>query len=85
MSNQRGNLSSAVELDNTSKPSKMTSVESHYVRPRTRQRVLKQPPPLDVPNINDDAAERKRVLNVLAQRRYRACFSFLTPPLYTSN
>jgi len=42
-----------------------------YVRPRTRQRIHKQPPPLDVPDISDDAAERKRVLNVLAQRRYR--------------
>ncbi|KAH8172814.1 hypothetical protein LIA77_07069 [Sarocladium implicatum] len=39
--------------------------------PRTRQRVHKDPPPLDVPDIDDDAAERKRVLNVLAQRRYR--------------
>jgi len=43
---------------------------STYVRPRTRQRVHKQPPPLSVPNINEDASERKRVLNVLAQRRY---------------
>ncbi|KAM0252277.1 hypothetical protein ACHAP5_001263 [Fusarium lateritium] len=40
-------------------------------RPRTRQRAYKQPPSLDVPNIDQDAAERKRVLNVLAQRRYR--------------
>ncbi|KAJ6444322.1 transcription activator acu-15 [Purpureocillium lavendulum] len=40
-------------------------------KPRTRQRVYKAPPPLDVPDIDDDAAERKRVLNVLAQRRYR--------------
>ncbi|KAL2691949.1 hypothetical protein Neosp_002343 [[Neocosmospora] mangrovei] len=40
-------------------------------RPRTRQRAYKKPPPLDVPHIDDDAAERKRVLNVLAQRRYR--------------
>ncbi|KAF5026721.1 hypothetical protein F66182_1189 [Fusarium sp. NRRL 66182] len=40
-------------------------------RPRTRQRVHKQPPVLEVPDIDDDAAERKRVLNVLAQRRYR--------------
>ncbi|KAJ2906343.1 hypothetical protein MKZ38_002059 [Zalerion maritima] len=40
-------------------------------RPRTRQRIYKPPPPLEVPNINKDAAERKRVLNVLAQRRYR--------------
>ncbi|CAM1511245.1 Fc.00g087580.m01.CDS01 [Cosmosporella sp. VM-42] len=40
-------------------------------RPKTRQRTYKQPPPLAVPNIDDDAAERKRVLNVLAQRRYR--------------
>ncbi|KAF4452803.1 hypothetical protein F53441_4422 [Fusarium austroafricanum] len=40
-------------------------------RPRTRQRVYKKPPALDVPDIDQDAAERKRVLNVLAQRRYR--------------
>ena len=41
-----------------------------YMAPRTRQRVHKAPPPLAVPDINEDAAERKRVLNVLAQRRY---------------
>lgn len=40
-------------------------------KPRTRQRVYKEPPALDVPDIDQDAAERKRVLNVLAQRRYR--------------
>ncbi|KND87905.1 hypothetical protein TOPH_07488, partial [Tolypocladium ophioglossoides CBS 100239] len=40
-------------------------------KPRTRQRVYKAPPTLDVPDIEQDAAERKRVLNVLAQRRYR--------------
>ncbi|KAH7328004.1 hypothetical protein B0I35DRAFT_6196 [Stachybotrys elegans] len=40
-------------------------------RPRTRQRAFKAPPPLNVPDIDEDAAERKRVLNVLAQRRYR--------------
>ncbi|KAK4234445.1 hypothetical protein C8A03DRAFT_47220 [Achaetomium macrosporum] len=40
-------------------------------RPRTRQRVHKPPPTLTVPDIDEDAAERKRVLNVLAQRRYR--------------
>ncbi|KAF4334650.1 hypothetical protein FBEOM_11516 [Fusarium beomiforme] len=40
-------------------------------RPRRRQRVHKQPPALDVPDIDENAAERKRVLNVLAQRRYR--------------
>lgn len=40
-------------------------------RPRTRQRAYKKPPALDVPNIDEDAAERKRILNVLAQRRYR--------------
>ncbi|TQV96053.1 hypothetical protein V2A60_003499 [Cordyceps javanica] len=40
-------------------------------QPRTRQRAYKAPPQLDVPEIEDDAAERKRVLNVLAQRRYR--------------
>lgn len=42
-------------------------------RPRTRQRVYKPPPPLEVPDIEEDAAERKRILNVLAQRRYRTC------------
>ncbi|KAJ4131566.1 hypothetical protein NW768_005757 [Fusarium equiseti] len=40
-------------------------------RPRTRQRTYKKPPALDVPDIDQDATERKRVLNVLAQRRYR--------------
>ncbi|CAI6098400.1 unnamed protein product [Clonostachys chloroleuca] len=44
---------------------------SEAVRPRTRQRLYKAPPTLDVPDIDQDAAERKRVLNVLAQRRYR--------------
>ena len=48
-----------------------------YKKPRTRQRIHKSPPTLAVPNINDDASERKRVLNVLAQRRYRKClFTF---------
>ncbi|KAI1133695.1 hypothetical protein F5Y10DRAFT_228363 [Nemania abortiva] len=42
-----------------------------YRKPKTRQRIQKEPPTLAVPDINDDAAERKRVLNVLAQRRYR--------------
>jgi hypothetical protein len=46
-------------------------------RPRTRQRVTKAPPPLEVPDIDQDAAERKRVLNVLAQRRYREFFKCL--------
>ncbi|KAK1596343.1 uncharacterized protein LY79DRAFT_61923 [Colletotrichum navitas] len=40
-------------------------------RPRTRQRMPKAAPSLDVPSIEQDASERKRVLNVLAQRRYR--------------
>ena len=40
-------------------------------KPRTRQRVYKAPPALEIPDIDQDAAERKRVLNVLAQRRYR--------------
>ncbi|KAL2258381.1 hypothetical protein VTK26DRAFT_8329 [Humicola hyalothermophila] len=39
-------------------------------QPRTRQRISKAPP-LTVPDIHEDAAERKRILNVLAQRRYR--------------
>ncbi|KAM0328024.1 hypothetical protein ACHAQA_005425 [Verticillium albo-atrum] len=47
------------------------SCNATYNRPKTRQRVHKAPPPLDVPDIDEDAAERKRVLNVLAQRRYR--------------
>ncbi|KAK1994279.1 hypothetical protein LX36DRAFT_641696 [Colletotrichum falcatum] len=40
-------------------------------RARTRQRMRKAAPALDVPSIEQDAPERKRVLNVLAQRRYR--------------
>ncbi|TPX07315.1 uncharacterized protein E0L32_010737 [Thyridium curvatum] len=47
------------------------SSDMTYTRPRTRQRIRKTPAQLHVPDINDDAAERKRVLNVLAQRRYR--------------
>jgi len=46
------------------------SSNATYIRPKTRQRVHKPPPVLDVPDINKDAGERKRVLNVLAQRRY---------------
>ncbi|KAI1369710.1 hypothetical protein F5Y08DRAFT_101202 [Xylaria arbuscula] len=45
--------------------------DTGYRKPKSRQRLHKEPPALAVPNINDDAAERKRVLNVLAQRRYR--------------
>jgi hypothetical protein len=41
-----------------------------YSRPTTRQRVVKEAPQLEVPDINDNKDERKRVLNVLAQRRY---------------
>ncbi|KAI1336386.1 hypothetical protein F5Y15DRAFT_205493 [Xylariaceae sp. FL0016] len=49
-----------------------TSLSSlRYRPPKTRQRVNKSPPALSIPDINDDASERKRVLNVLAQRRYR--------------
>ncbi|ETS83557.1 hypothetical protein PFICI_05433 [Pestalotiopsis fici W106-1] len=40
-------------------------------QPKPRQRVHKPPPVLEVPDINEDASERKRILNVLAQRRYR--------------
>ena len=46
-----------------------------YVPPRTRQRIYKAPPPLAVPDIEEDADERKRVLNVLAQRRYSMIFA----------
>ncbi|KAI0447010.1 hypothetical protein F4803DRAFT_392837 [Xylaria telfairii] len=42
-----------------------------YRKPKTRQRIHKEPPTLAVPDINNNATERKRVLNVLAQRRYR--------------
>ncbi|KAL7789560.1 hypothetical protein V8C37DRAFT_386319 [Trichoderma ceciliae] len=37
----------------------------------SRQRSYKPPPVLEVPDIEENAAERKRILNVLAQRRYR--------------
>ncbi|KAK1969439.1 hypothetical protein LY78DRAFT_350661 [Colletotrichum sublineola] len=40
-------------------------------RTRARQRMPKAAPALEVPDIEQDASERKRVLNVLAQRRYR--------------
>ncbi|KAH7017690.1 hypothetical protein EDB80DRAFT_294311 [Ilyonectria destructans] len=48
-----------------------TTAATSAGRPRTRQRIHKQAPALEVPHIEEDAAERKRVLNVLAQRRYR--------------
>ncbi|KJR82336.1 uncharacterized protein SPSK_03318 [Sporothrix schenckii 1099-18] len=48
-----------------------TSTSSSSAAPKTRQRIHKPPEPLNVPDIEEDAAERKRVLNVLAQRRYR--------------
>ncbi|KAF6815454.1 hypothetical protein CSOJ01_03537 [Colletotrichum sojae] len=47
------------------------TVNGTYNRPRTRQRIHKTPPALDIPDIEEDASERRRVLNVLAQRRYR--------------
>ncbi|EHK20386.1 uncharacterized protein TRIVIDRAFT_48367 [Trichoderma virens Gv29-8] len=40
-------------------------------KPRSRQRTHKPAPALDVPDIEENAPERKRILNVLAQRRYR--------------
>ncbi|KAL7915757.1 hypothetical protein GGI35DRAFT_430595 [Trichoderma velutinum] len=40
-------------------------------KPRSRQRTLKPAPVLEVPDIEENAPERKRILNVLAQRRYR--------------
>lgn len=52
-------------------------------RPKTRQRRHKSPPPIEVPDIDQDAAERKRLLNVLAQRRYRKCDSKGRPLLYS--
>lgn len=59
-----------------------TSGPAPYAGPRTRQRVHKTPPALAVPDINEDAAERKRVLNVLAQRRYSKPASYSYPFLY---
>ncbi|KAL6836730.1 hypothetical protein J3E69DRAFT_322366 [Trichoderma sp. SZMC 28015] len=40
-------------------------------KPRSRQRTFKPAPVLEVPDIEENAPERKRILNVLAQRRYR--------------
>ncbi|KKP07225.1 hypothetical protein THAR02_00655 [Trichoderma harzianum] len=40
-------------------------------KPRSRQRTFKPAPALEVPDIEENAPERKRILNVLAQRRYR--------------
>ncbi|CAK7227846.1 hypothetical protein SBRCBS47491_006707 [Sporothrix bragantina] len=48
-----------------------STTNTAYAAPKTRQRIHKPPEPLAVPDIEEDAAERKRVLNVLAQRRYR--------------
>ncbi|KAG7105133.1 hypothetical protein HYQ45_006960 [Verticillium longisporum] len=58
-------------MGSTSVDTVAQSSNATYNRPKTRQRVHKAPPVLDVPDIDEDAAERKRVLNVLAQRRYR--------------
>ncbi|ROT38641.1 hypothetical protein SODALDRAFT_324078 [Sodiomyces alkalinus F11] len=41
-----------------------------YTPSRTRQRIRKPAPVLEVPHIEENADERKRVLNVLAQRTY---------------
>ncbi|KAM7213289.1 protein of unknown function (DUF3425) domain containing protein [Rhypophila decipiens] len=49
----------------------MTPQMSTENRPRTRQRKSKPAPALEIPDIEENAAERKRLLNVLAQRRYR--------------
>jgi hypothetical protein len=46
------------------------SSNATYNRPKVRQRAYKAPAPLEVPHIEEDPAERKRMLNVLAQRRY---------------
>lgn len=54
-----------------------------YAGPKTRQRIHKPPEPLAVPDIDEDAAERKRVLNVLAQRRYRKYPAFPPPTSFT--
>ena len=66
-------------MDSASENCKMTSNHDAN-RSRTRQRIPKPAPALEVPDIDQDAAERKRVLNVLAQRRYRE----LQAPPFTS-
>ncbi|PTB70923.1 hypothetical protein BBK36DRAFT_1108462 [Trichoderma citrinoviride] len=43
-------------------------------KPRSRQRTYKPAPVLEVPDIEENASERKRILNVLAQRRYSQCY-----------
>ena len=48
-----------------------SAIQQGPIVPRTRQRKVKAPPELEVPDIQENAAERKRVLNILAQRRYR--------------
>ncbi|KAL7949965.1 hypothetical protein V8C42DRAFT_309093 [Trichoderma barbatum] len=48
-----------------------SSQASNTGKPRSRQRTYKPAPALEVPDIDEDAAERRRILNVLAQRRYR--------------
>ncbi|KAH6659293.1 hypothetical protein BKA67DRAFT_10015 [Truncatella angustata] len=55
----------------TARVSASSSSANPQKRPKSRQRVNKPAPTLNVPDINEDAAERKRILNVLAQRRYR--------------
>lgn len=44
--------------------------DSRVNKPRTRQRSYKPAPVLELPDIEENAPERKRILNVLAQRRY---------------
>ncbi|KAK2740558.1 hypothetical protein FQN57_006062 [Myotisia sp. PD_48] len=51
------------------KPDTMAEKMDKDMAPAKRQR--RKAKDLTVPDISDDAAERKRVLNVLAQRRYR--------------
>jgi hypothetical protein len=49
-------------------------------KPRSRQRTYKPPPVLDVPDIDENGPERKRILNVLAQRRYSQYYSVRYTP-----
>lgn len=68
MSDHDSTMDPGRDVDSVAQSSNAT-----YTRPKVRQRAYKPPAPLDVPHIEEDPAERKRMLNVLAQRRYREC------------
>ncbi|KAJ8130966.1 hypothetical protein O1611_g2662 [Lasiodiplodia mahajangana] len=53
--------------------------DTSYRKPKTRQRVQKEPPALAVPDINDDAAERERKRQAKSHRHGAAENAPLTP------